>query len=56
MRVDVLGDPADNTRLRKGWDLPNTILSNAGDKVELVTLTYIRVACTAWDGKHLSNG
>jgi endonuclease YncB( thermonuclease family) len=51
MRVDVRGDPADNTRLRKGWDLPAPILSSAGDKVALVTLSYIQVACTAWGSK-----
>jgi endonuclease YncB( thermonuclease family) len=48
MRVNVLGDPADNTRLEKNWGKEGPILGNGGDRVRLQTLTDIVIDCQAW--------
>ena len=48
IRVDVKGDPADDTQFQRGWGLSHTILGNTSDKVSVQTFNYIDVACTAW--------
>ena len=48
MRVEVRGDPAADTRLEKHWGKSKAILANAGDRVILESLRYVRIGCTAW--------
>lgn len=48
MRVDVEGDPADDTRLSRSWGKRGPILRNAGDSVVLSTFTNLRADCSAW--------
>ena len=48
MRVETQGDPADDTRLQKHWGFDRTILRDAGDRLEVVTYSAIRIACTSW--------
>lgn len=48
MTIDVGGDPADDTRLRRHWGFDRTILDNPGDLVQIATYRGVRVACTAW--------
>jgi endonuclease YncB( thermonuclease family) len=48
LRIQVVGDTADDTALDKRWGLAKPILRDAGDVVRLSTYTDITVACTAW--------
>jgi endonuclease YncB( thermonuclease family) len=48
MVVDVGGDPAADTRLRRHWGLSSTILRDRGDAIALETFSEIVLACDAW--------
>jgi endonuclease YncB( thermonuclease family) len=48
MRIYVKGDPAADNHLERGWGLDHAILSGAGDKVRVLTLTDILIDCQAW--------
>jgi endonuclease YncB( thermonuclease family) len=48
MRIDVRGDPAENTRLDRHWGETGAILRNRGDTVKLMTYTGIVLGCSAW--------
>jgi endonuclease YncB( thermonuclease family) len=48
LRIDVEGDPDDDTRLVRHWGKPGEILANRGDRVSLQTFSGIRLACDAW--------
>jgi endonuclease YncB( thermonuclease family) len=48
LRLNVEGDPAEDTHLEKNWDLDHAILAGGGDRVRLQTLTDIVVGCDAW--------
>ena len=51
MRIQVVGDPADDTALQKRWGYAKPILRDAGDVVKLSTYTDITLACAAWGDK-----
>jgi endonuclease YncB( thermonuclease family) len=51
MRIDVRGDPAENTRLEKHWGETGAILRNTGDTVRLASYTEITLGCYAWGDK-----
>jgi endonuclease YncB( thermonuclease family) len=51
MRVQVVGDPADDTPLEKRWGLAKPILRDAGDRVKLSSYADITLACAAWGDK-----
>jgi endonuclease YncB( thermonuclease family) len=48
MRIQVVGDPANDTATDKRWGFAKPILRDAGDVVKLLTYTDITLACTAW--------
>lgn len=48
LRIDVGGDPADDTALERHWGFAKPILRDGGDVALLATYTDITVACTAW--------
>jgi endonuclease YncB( thermonuclease family) len=48
MRIQVVGDPGDDTALEKRWGFERPILRDSGDVVKLLTYTDISLACTAW--------
>jgi hypothetical protein len=48
LTLEVGGDPADDTRLRRHWGLRSTILHDGGDAVALETFSEIVLACDAW--------
>lgn len=48
MRVYVVGDPAEDTRLEKYWGEVGPILRNGGDKVRLRSLREIQLDCSTW--------
>ena len=48
LRLNILGDPAENTRLVKNWGRERAILGAVNDKVEVSTFTNIQLACKAW--------
>jgi endonuclease YncB( thermonuclease family) len=51
MRIQVVGDTANDTPLDKRWGFAKPILRDAGDLVKLSSYTDITVACTAWGDK-----
>jgi endonuclease YncB( thermonuclease family) len=51
LRIQVVGDTADDTALDRRWGLAKPILRDAGDLVKLSSYTDITVACTAWGDK-----
>ena len=51
MRIQVVGDSANDTALDKRWGMAKPILRDAGDVVRLSSYTDITVACTAWGDK-----
>ena len=51
MRIDVRGDPAEDTRLHKHWGETGAILRNNGDTVRLASYTEITLGCYAWGDK-----
>jgi endonuclease YncB( thermonuclease family) len=48
LRVQVVGDPEDDTALDKRWGFAKPILRDAVDKAALLSYTDISIACTAW--------
>jgi Lamin Tail Domain len=48
MRIDVLGDPAEDSRLEKHWGRTSSILNNGGDKVRLSSFRGIELDCYAY--------
>lgn len=48
MRVEIEGDPADDTALVKHWGLSGAVLGHSSDVVKLSTFDYVDVACLAW--------
>jgi endonuclease YncB( thermonuclease family) len=48
MRIYVVGDPAEDTRLEKYWGEVGPILNNGGDKVRLKSLRDIVLDCYTW--------
>jgi endonuclease YncB( thermonuclease family) len=48
LRIEVGGDPADDTALERHWGFARPILRDAGDVARLATYTDITLACTAW--------
>jgi endonuclease YncB( thermonuclease family) len=51
MRIQVVGDSANDTATDKRWGFAKPILRDAGDVVKLLTYTDITLACTAWGDK-----
>jgi endonuclease YncB( thermonuclease family) len=51
MRIEVGGDPADDTELERHWGFAKPILRDGGDVARLATYTDITLACTAWGDK-----
>jgi endonuclease YncB( thermonuclease family) len=50
LRVDVQGDPADDTRLHRYYGYNGYLLGDGGGSVTLQSYTDIRVACYSWGG------
>jgi micrococcal nuclease len=48
MTIDVLGDPAEDSRLEKHWGETGPILNNGGDKVRLTSFRGIQLDCYAY--------
>jgi endonuclease YncB( thermonuclease family) len=48
LRVEVVGDPDEDTRLLKYWDKPGTILDDGGDVVHLTNLRGTELDCYAF--------
>jgi hypothetical protein len=48
LRLDVEGDPSDDTRLHKHWGFSRPIMPDRGDRVQVATFDDIVVACEAW--------
>jgi endonuclease YncB( thermonuclease family) len=48
MEIDVLGDPAEDTRLEKHWGEVGPILSNAGDRVKLTSFREVVLDCYSY--------
>jgi endonuclease YncB( thermonuclease family) len=48
LQVDVNGDPAQDTALRRHWGLGRMILPDPGGVVRLQTFTDITLSCDAW--------
>jgi endonuclease YncB( thermonuclease family) len=48
MEVDVLGDPAEDTRLEKHWGEVGPILNNGGDRVKLTSFREVVLDCYAY--------
>jgi endonuclease YncB( thermonuclease family) len=48
MRIQIVGDTANDSAFDKRWGLAKPILRDAGDIVRLSSYTDITVACTAW--------
>jgi endonuclease YncB( thermonuclease family) len=48
MRVEVGGDPEEDTALERHWGFAKPILRDRGDVARLATYTDITLACTAW--------
>jgi endonuclease YncB( thermonuclease family) len=48
MRIEVRGDPADDTRLEKHWGETGTILNNSGDVLRLSSLRGVVLDCFAF--------
>jgi endonuclease YncB( thermonuclease family) len=48
MVIDVLGDPAEDTRLEKHWGEVGAILNNGGDKVRLTNFREVVLDCYTW--------
>jgi endonuclease YncB( thermonuclease family) len=48
LRIETLGDPADDAPLERYWGFARPILRNGGDVARLATYTDITLACTAW--------
>ena len=45
MEIDVLGDPAEDSRLVKHWGEVGPILNNNGDRVKLTSFREIVLDC-----------
>jgi hypothetical protein len=52
MRLNVKGNPANDTHLERFWGKKKLILNNSGDAVTLSSLTYVRVGCYSWGDHH----
>ncbi len=48
MTIDVVGDPAEDTRLEKGWGEVGPILNNGGDKVRVTSFRGVVLDCFAY--------
>jgi endonuclease YncB( thermonuclease family) len=48
MTIDILGDPAEDTRLEKHWGETGPILNNGGDRVRLTSFRGIELGCYAY--------
>jgi endonuclease YncB( thermonuclease family) len=48
LKVQVVGDPEEDTRLLKSWGKPGTILTDAGDVVRLTNLRGTELDCYAF--------
>ena len=48
LRLQVVGDPADDAPLERYWGFAKPILRDDGDLARLATYTDITIACTAW--------
>jgi endonuclease YncB( thermonuclease family) len=48
MTIDVLGDPAEDTRLEKHWGEVGPILNNGGDKIRLMSFREIVLDCYSY--------
>jgi len=48
MRLDVQGDPAQDTALQKYWGKTGAILNNGGDKLRLATFRGVAIGCYAY--------
>jgi hypothetical protein len=51
VQVDVNGDPADDSALRRHWGLGRLILPDAGGVVRLQTFDYVVLSCDAWGSR-----
>ena len=48
MTIDVLGDPAEDTRLEKHWGETGPILNNGGDKIRVSSFRGVQLDCYAY--------
>jgi endonuclease YncB( thermonuclease family) len=48
LRVDVVGDPDEDTRLVKSWGKPTAIFGDRGDVVRLTNLRGVQLECVAY--------
>jgi hypothetical protein len=48
MRIDVLGDPGADSRLRKSWGETGRILNDGGDKVRISNFRGQVIDCVTW--------
>ena len=48
MTIDVLGDPAEDTRLEKHWGETGPILNNGGDRVRVSSFRGVLLDCYAY--------
>ena len=48
MTINVLGDPAEDTRLEKYWGRPGPILNNGGDTVRVTSFRGVELDCYAY--------
>jgi endonuclease YncB( thermonuclease family) len=48
LRIQVVGDTAEDTALEKRWGFAKPILRDAGDRVALLSYTDVTITCTAW--------
>jgi hypothetical protein len=51
LRIEVRGDPADDTPLERHWGFARPIMRNDGDVARLATYTNITLDCSAWGDK-----
>jgi hypothetical protein len=51
MTVDVVGDPDEDTPLRKSWGKSGSILSDGGDVVRLTNLRGVQLDCFAYGSR-----
>jgi hypothetical protein len=48
LRLNVKGDPANDTALVKSWGLSDLIFPNDGGEVRVATFDGIVIDCNAW--------
>jgi endonuclease YncB( thermonuclease family) len=54
LKVQVLGDPDEDTRLLKSWGKPGSILTDGGDVVRLISQRGVQLDCVAYGSRTCS--